>query len=67
MSATVPRTFCATTGKLRYENRGIAIAALRAVNRKRHRQHPYHCKVCGGWHLGSRMLGSGHERPRTMR
>jgi hypothetical protein len=43
------------TGKQAYDDEPSADRAARALHYKRHSEvHPYHCKKCNKWHLGSK-------------
>lgn len=45
---------CPRPDKTAYENRAIAVSAIRHMPKRRKRHaHPYQC-VCGAWHLGRR-------------
>lgn len=44
----------ACEGKARFESAVLAHEVLRRRNRQRNKEKgsAYHCKLCGGWHLG---------------
>jgi hypothetical protein len=47
------RTACATKERYASEAEARSIALMNAPPRRRASTTPYHCDVCGGWHLTS--------------
>lgn len=57
------------TGKRRYESWAVAARMARRTRRQAHAPLvPYHCRFCGGYHVGSEMArqhGKQRRRPRS--